>query len=312
MIDAIENTRQEFTVYWIITDWCNQRCSYCPASLNQGLYSRGIMPGFPTRESMIDFAQRLVSDTAQWDLGLSVTLTGGEPTLHPDIEQIIAALGSARIEIITNAARSLTWWRSLARLPQRVVISLHPEYWSSARAEQINQLTSWLVSQGTQVHYNLVMDTARWSQVISMVEDIDPEYRAWILPKVLQQLDDHRDMRRAELTQEQQQWITDYPTRLRPRAGGPIWAVDSDGSRRPAIPAKIIAQDQHRFRGWQCSAGHRAISVDWRGRVNAGICNNQYLGSIDSWQRPPGWITCARSQCTCPGDVILSKHRPRP
>ena len=309
MLTAIDNTRREFSVYWIITDWCNQRCSYCPSSLNQGTYARSLLPGFPTESAMISFADRLVKDCDLWGLDLSVTLTGGEPTLHPHITEIIAALGSARIEIITNAARTVSWWGTLSCLPARVTISLHPEYWNTAQAQRVNSVTAWLVARGTQVCYNLVMDTARWAQCQSMVQDLDPAYRAWIQPKVLQLLEDHKNMRRAALTEAEQQWIIAYPTRLPPDGLAPIWAEYSDGSRLRASAHKIIAQDQHRFRGWSCSAGSRAISVDWLGRVNAGICNNQYLGTIDSWQRPPGWITCARSQCSCPGDLLLSKRR---
>lgn len=259
---------------------------------------------------MVRFAQELAQRSRDQGQQLRVTVTGGEPTMHSHFDQITAALGpDSYLECITNAARSLSWWQALTRIPSRLVISLHAQYWSPSDRDRIQMITDWFCAQGCQVQYNLVADTGRWSQVQQIVQDLEPQYRSKIVVKVLQDLGDLKHMRRAELSPEQAQWIQQFRNSIDAGWAQQPQVVWSTGVRSALNPAALIAQDLHRFSGWSCSAGRQAISVDWLGRINAGICHSQYLGTIDQWAPLEENIICAKQECTCPGDIVLDKFR---
>jgi len=305
----IENRNHELYVYWLITDWCNQQCSYFPSILNQGDFHKGRRPGFPSREQLLKFCDTLNHHHEASGRRLRVTLTGGEPTIHPDFADILAKLKPLGwVEVITNGTRSSTWWQTLAQLPDRVVISLHPEYYDR-RVERINDLTRFLVSRGVVVVYNLIALPDKWHMVQRMHQDLDPEYRPWVIPKLVQDLTDLQARPRVAYTAEQLAWIKEYPTRVASVLANTSMVYREDLSQEPTRPYQLMADNQHRFRGWYCAAGVSSINVDYEGRVAAGICTSEMLGTIDSFQLRDQYLRCHKSECTCPGDIIVDKYR---
>jgi len=307
-ITQISNPNKELFVYWMLTDWCNQQCSYCPKNIHEGDYHLGRKKGFPSEESLLLFCDRILELAGNRQL--RVTLTGGEPTIHPSFGSVLSRLGSvARVEVITNGTRSSSWWAELPQLPRRVIISLHPQYYDR-RVERINDLTAWFISQGVAVVYNLLCDPDQWSTVERMHQDLDPKYRPWVIPKVLQDLSDPSQRPRANYTLEQLAWIQQYPTRVASIYPEHTQLVLEDGTRSKFDPHQLIAQGQHHFQGWQCSAGLSSITVDYTGGIFAGICQSQRLGSIRDFELNTTYMTCPKRECSCAGDVILDKHHP--
>jgi cyclic pyranopterin phosphate synthase len=120
-----------------ITDRCNFRCVYC------------MEPGvrFAPRESLLTPAEIVRVARVAESLGVrKVRLTGGEPTLHPRLTEIIAGLRaatSAEIAMITNASRltraALRAWKAAGL--SRLTISL-----DSLRADRFARLTRSTIS----------------------------------------------------------------------------------------------------------------------------------------------------------------------
>ncbi len=85
-------------LYFIITDECNLNCRHC---IRNELNYKGIMPTDRVLENLTIFSQKYPYATC--------VLSGGEPTLHPDIDKIIdVALDkfSGRVSINTNGTTS--------------------------------------------------------------------------------------------------------------------------------------------------------------------------------------------------------------
>lgn len=86
-------------VWFNLTDQCNLSCPFC--------YVPGIGPRDGTHVPF-ELAVRVIEEAAEIGV-VHLVLAGGEPTLHPELEQIVRfarAQGSLRVKLVTNGSRS--------------------------------------------------------------------------------------------------------------------------------------------------------------------------------------------------------------
>jgi len=83
--------------YLAICYICNEHCSFCPCSKEEK-ENRMITPFFEVQNTIDSFVQNNISD---------ITISGGEPTLHPDFIEIIkyAFRKKLRVTVLTNSER---------------------------------------------------------------------------------------------------------------------------------------------------------------------------------------------------------------
>ena len=307
-IIEIKNLNNEIFVYWILTDFCNQHCTYCPSSLNLGTYANS---SSSPNDSDIDlFLDKLIATQQQTQKRLVVNISGGEPTLHNKFADIIERLHDcATITVTTNGARSVGWWQALPKQPQLVILSLHPEYYDSKKLK-INQLCEFLKNSGVAIQFNLMCHPGMWDTVMEIVNDVDDRFKPFIIPKVVQDQDTfNRDM--YSYTSEQLDFIKNYPTKLDSNISWDVQAVYSNGDTNRVIPNTIMAEGLHYFHNWRCAAGSEGICIYANGEVRAGICNARLLGTISNFNLLDEYLTCPRPSCVCPGDIFLNKYNPK-
>jgi organic radical activating enzyme len=305
-IIEIKNLNNDIFVYWVLTDFCNQHCTYCKPELNLGACAAS--DKFPSDLDIEKFIDRLITAKNVTNRRLVIDISGGEPTLHSKCGDIIERLHDHAILIMnTNGTRSVGWWRELPKLPHMVILSLHPEYYDSKRL-RINELSEFLYANNVALQFNLMCQPDRWDTVLQIVDDIDDRFRPYIVPKILQ-YQSTVDKQLYPYTSEQLNFIKTYPTRLDNKFSWVCQTVYSDGTVTPTQPNTIMAEGQHYFNNWKCSAGSQGISVYADGKVRAGICNVKSLGHISNFNLLDEYITCPRPNCICPGDIFLSKYK---
>ena len=303
----IKNLNNQIFVYWILTDFCNQRCTYCAPSLNVGKYANS--PLFPTDNDIDLFITKLIAVQQQTQKKLIVSISGGEPTLHDKLPSIIERLHDyATIILTTNGARSVSWWQSLPKQPHMVILSLHPEYYDSKKLK-INQLSEFLKDNEVPIQFNLMCLPHMWDTVMAIFNDIDDKFKPFVIPKVIQDQDTFtRNI--YSYTPEQLEFIKNYPKIVDPTIPWNVQAVYADGNTGFAIPNAIMAEGLNYFQNWKCSAGSEGISVFPNGQVRAGICNAKLLGTVSNFNFLPEYLNCPRPSCVCAGDVFLNKYNP--
>jgi organic radical activating enzyme len=309
-IIEIKNDKSDIFVYWVLTDFCNQSCVYCPPSLHVGSYANTVNSGYPTDEEIDKFIDTLINHSITTNKKLFVCLSGGEPTLHDKIVDIITCLKPyGQIMIMTNGTRSVNWWKTLTILPDQVVITLHPEYYDSKK-NKINDLARYLINSDVEIRFNIMCYPKLWDTVMSIFNDIDDDLKRLIIPKIAQvQTTYQRELH--EYTVEQLEFIKTYPTQLNSRYPRRNMAIYTDGIAEQLWPNKIMAKNEHEFFGWKCSAGSEGIYAFANGEVMAGICGAQQLGRISNFNFLTDFLTCRRPTCICPGDIELNKYNPK-
>ena len=124
---------------WFMVDWCNYNCSYCStAELMRETYSKIDSNG--KHKLVIERLKRMEG-------AFNIDLYGGEPTLHPDFDEILSALvkidNCKAVEIKTNLSRSLAFYQRIQPHDKvKVSASYHPEYHSQAFIDKCIALAS--------------------------------------------------------------------------------------------------------------------------------------------------------------------------
>ena len=305
-IIRIENTNNHLYIFWMITDFCNNACSYCPSKLHSGKFHNN--PNF-TREDVINFAHKLGEIAVKSNKKIFLTLAGGEPTLCEPLPEIMEILKPhSTIEILTNGSRHISWWQSLVELPNKVTVSLHPEYYDKKKL-RINDLAKFLVDNNIVLQFNLMLDPYMWDICMGIIEDIAEQYRPLIIPKLIANLD-RIDRPLYLYTKEQLNFIKLYKTKV-PKIPGitPTYAHYSDGSTTAIHGNSLMAQGQHYFKNWRCGVGMDAIAVSTSGNITAGICREKHLGNLKDFIILEDYLICSKSSCVCPGDIYISKYK---
>ena len=299
----------ELSVYWTLTDFCNFSCNYCPAFLHSGEYHKGISKGFPTDEQIVSFVDKLeeLSRTRK----LEITLSGGEPTLHPMLPYIIDRLrGKCTMCITSNGSRGNDWWETILPVSS-VQLSLHPEF---TKPYKINSLSRLIVDSGTILRYNLSCDPNNWEKVLALYDALDDEFKLFVTPRVLQQWGSQVEIKRESYlySEEQSAWIANTTkkhrsTNIENMSSSKMFF--SDGSSLPAHKMGTIALNEwNDFKGWKCYAGSQSINATYSGDVFAGVCGSKFLGKIDRFELFDEYIICDRHRCTCLPDIRANKQ----
>ena len=114
----------EFNIDWNILRRCNYDCSYCPPRIHDN------NSPYPEIQTLKDTYNKLDIPEGR---DITITLTGGEPTLWADLLDFViwlkAQRTNTRIEILTNGTASI---RKMIALHKETdfVISLHHEYFT--------------------------------------------------------------------------------------------------------------------------------------------------------------------------------------
>lgn len=295
--------------YWLVTDYCNFKCSYCPPNLHQGLKSFG--PGFPSLEEINHFINSLEKYTSSHLV--TITLSGGEPTVHPHIETIINQIKKIKgfVELVTNGSRPIAWWEKLIEFPDSVTISLHPEF---TDLDKINILGLFLQSK-TLINFNLMADPDHWDWIDRVYEKLDPSLHQFINAKILtiyDGVDKNVDGKIYSYSQDQIDKMKNIVSKISDidDRRGNSWLNYSDGSKIRLNPLTLTRENQHQFRGWYCRAGQEGFKIDVMGNIYAGLCSVRQISTLQNFSPNKDPIICPKQYCKCPADIKLEKWKP--
>ena len=147
---------------WFLVDWCNFKCSYCSsAEVMVEKYSKQTSPGK---------YKFVLLQLSKLDTGFEMDLYGGEPTLHPQFEEIVGQLDAMEhcklIEIKTNLSKPLHFLENICKYSKvKLGASYHAEYYDQKFLDKCVALKDY----NFYVHVNLSDKPEHWPQIIDML-----------------------------------------------------------------------------------------------------------------------------------------------
>lgn len=116
------NPTGAFSVDWYIGKRCNFACSYCVDYLHD--YTSPHVP-IENMKKLVDLLTEQHGDNILW------SLTGGEPTIHPQFLDLCAYIkerGTRYTSVTTNGSRTLNYHKQLFDVVDGITLSFHFEF----------------------------------------------------------------------------------------------------------------------------------------------------------------------------------------
>ena len=283
-------------VEWNIGKRCNLDCGYCPAEIHDNF----------SPHTDLDTMVNTIYELEKISKPVRLSLTGGEPTVHPKIEKIIEC-AKARLQwlsITTNALRMPEWY---AKQPvDQWVFSLHFDNEHSRRAAENIVYYSQLLdmhSKDTKFQVNLMCHHEHMDLVRAAATLLEGHNIPYVCRRIrwteAEDRDYFDDMRYKEKDLE---WILSKTSTVKANC-----VIDD----KDLIHANdVIKHKLNAFEGWSCNAGLESLMINWDGDVHRATCRvggslgNIYKGTFES---PVAPIICTRKWCTCVADISLTK-----
>jgi MoaA/NifB/PqqE/SkfB family radical SAM enzyme len=283
-------------VEWNIGKRCNLDCEYCPAEIHDNF----------SPHTDLDVMVNTIYSLEKLNKPIRLSLTGGEPTVHPDIEKILQC-AKARLQwvsVTTNALRPAEWY--IKQPVDQWVFSLHFDNDHSIRAaEHIIRYSQLLDIEGmsTKFQVNLMCHHKHMDIVRQAADLLEGHHIPYVARRIRWTESDDRD------------WFDD----MRYSSADLNWILN----KKATVIANCVIDQEHyvhandvikhklnQFEGWRCNAGLESLMINWDGEVHRATCRvGGSLGNIyrGNFNVPQDSVTCTRKWCTCAADIPLTK-----
>jgi MoaA/NifB/PqqE/SkfB family radical SAM enzyme len=280
-------------VEWNLGKRCNLDCAYCPAEIHDNF----------SPHTDINLLKATVDKLVTLQKPVRISLTGGEPCVHPRIDELLDYMSKkiSWINVTSNGTRKPEWY--VEQPVSHYVFSLHFEDndWDRFLNNillfgQLNEDKDRIPFQVNVMAHHLHMD--RVKQACNVFDGHNIKYA----------------VRRIRWT-EKHDWFDD----MRYKHQDLDWILKHDATVLPNCVIDdtkymhandIIKENLNQFEGWSCSAGIESLMINWDGEVHRATCRvGGSLGNIykDTFEAPKEWVTCTRRWCTCAADIPLTK-----
>lgn len=271
---------------------CDLACSYCP--VEEGMENR-TPPHLATRAQRLSTEAYLANLAAIAAAGVGgVSFTGGEPTLRPDLDRVLAGAHSLfdRVELTTNGARLPRFAEAVRDHVALLKVSL-----DAVDPDRVARITGrrhgyaqavaaieWAVAHGVPLGINTVLMRSTVDELDATIRFARELTRRASAPVYLSLLDFYYTPSRREL------WLEEF------------WPVNDVLDRLSATFAGPVEQDRFGCRFWWFDADGLQVRVkdSWSATMRAPKCESCPVycqeGVYGIKHSAEGWVT------TCPTD----------
>jgi hypothetical protein len=307
-------TNQEHSLYKIVNRWghedsvkvewnlgkrCNYDCSYCPSVIHDNV----------SPHTDIEILKSAVNRLSEIDKPIRISLTGGEPCVHPKIEELIFHIKykSMNLSITTNGTRNGDFYLKQGRIVDQFVFSLHFEYGWEEILEKIIELSLYSncnIMVNVMAHHNL-MKECRYA-----VNRLEYATVPFCIRRIRWTEGDHDLFDDMKYDQNDLDWILENDSTVKPNTVIHFHR-DKDGDYTEEYHANdIIKKHLNQYKGWNCLVGIESLMINHDGDVHRATCRvGGSLGNIynNTLIIPTEPIVCDRNYCTCAADIPITK-----
>lgn len=284
--------QDQIKVEWNLGKRCNYDCSYCPKEIHDNF----------SPHTDINVLEKCVDRLCELDKPLRISLTGGEPCVHPDIEDLLDYLKRKNIfwvNITTNGTRGYQWYLHNEMFFNHLVFSLHFEF---DYTRIVDTILKYYDSTEREFLVNIMAHHNYMPQVKTVVKKFNDLGIRYAVRRIRWTEGDHNIFDDLKYDGEDLQWLLAQDATAKPNC-----RINDD----QIIHANdVIKKHMNQFKGWSCNAGLESLMINWDGEVHRATCRvggslgNIYTGTFSAPEDP---IICTRDWCTCAADIPITK-----
>ena len=284
--------QDQLKVEWNLGKRCNYDCTYCPSSIHDNF----------SPHTDIAVLEATVDKLCELGKPLRISLTGGEPCVHPDIENLLDYFKRKNVfwvNLTTNGTRSATWYLQNEMFWNHLIFSLHFEHDWQRVMRTINQYYDDSEREffvAVMAHHDHMKDVRK------VVKELKEKGIKYTIRRIRWTEGDHNVFDDMRYDGKDLEWIVSQDATVKPNC-----RIDND----QIIHANdVIKKHLNQFNGWSCNAGIESLMINWDGEVHRATCRvGGSLGNIyqNTFVQPTVPIICTREWCTCAADIPLTK-----
>ena len=292
LLDKIIQHDTALSVIWQIGKRCNYECFYC----NDDLHDK-ISPDV----DIIILKKIYDRIKQQYSGNINFSITGGEPTLHPNLIEFCKYISHGnKIVITTNGFKNVKYLQELQKYAN-LTISYHPLYIKNDDIfiEKILQLSY------TSIHIMLEHDYLdRAEYVYEKLKNFCGCHYRPVRKKFIIGTEQYLSNKyKTYYSDEQNEKVND----LIENSNEPGYFIDV-GNNKTINLSYILHNKLFCFTDWQCSSGVKSLYIAHDNIIYNATCRMKKLGDFNNFKMLNKYITCIREGCTCISDLKLDKY----
>ena len=288
IVNAGQPNYEQLHFGWFLVDWCNYKCTYCSvANRLRDTYSK--------EESHSKY-KLVLERLDRTDSSFDMDIYGGEPTLHPNFNEILERLSNINlcrtIEVKTNLSRSVEFYKNMfAHDKISISASYHFEYHSQAFIDKCIALKD----NNFSCHISMPDKQEHWATLLDLIKtfnDAGVRYDCNILFST--------SAYTASYTAE---FYKMFEHALKPI--GPSYRYQfSNGTEDTLSVYQIKQQGFDNFNNYKCKALMYEINTE--GDIQ-NMCTGNTLPLIFKKQDTHKIVKCPLTSCSC--DVMFNFYK---
>ena len=327
------------TVTWFIGKRCNYDCSYCPSYVHDN-YSPHV-----DKHNCLNFIDQLEKHAIHQCKKLKVSITGGEPFVHPQFFEILDYLKKVKsltqLTVTTNGSLPLETYQKSADYLSNLTVSLHLEQPKEVIDNTVEKILSLnripnlfftvnLMAVPDKFHIvESVIDVFKSNQVKFVLRKIDPPFAGsstHISKGDTEKIKQEQEIFIKEKMHKKSLYQKDIDIRHKSYySKEEIFFLekyeDSDQWQNIKLHApshsiekntdELKSKNLNSWQGWKCFIGIDSLYIQHDGTVFRGNClQGKSLGKLGqpiNWPNTP--VTCGIKWCTCNADMVVRKAK---
>ena len=289
------NHQGTIKIEWNLGKRCNLDCSYCPEYIHDN----------HSPHVDIDILKHTVAILNNLDKPIRLSLTGGEPSVHPHIKELLESINVVEniswLSMTTNGTRTEKWYIDQSQYIDQYVFSLHYE---KNKDQVLDHIINFAL---TNTDTKILVHIMAHHDFMNEVKKDTLKLQMLSIPSVIRRIrwteGDHDLFDDKLYHYNDLQWIIDSTATAIPNC------IVNESIEYHAND--IIKLHMNHFKNWSCNAGIESLMINWDGNVHRATCRvggslgNIYNGSFIIPEEP---VICTRNQCTCEADIPLTKE----
>ena len=325
------------SITWFIGKRCNYDCSYCPS------YTHDNFSPHIKKVEAINFINALEKYALEQNKTFKISITGGEPFVHPDFMSILQHLKQKKsltqLVVVTNGSVSLEKYVQSLNHITNLTISLHLEQNNKIvdrTIEKIVALTklkkAWInvnlmvlpksltkikkiikIFQQNKVKFVLIKIDPPVENVLNKIKKGDTQKILKAEEKYLQNKLDIKTKYHTNLEQRHEKYYTkkelQFIENFEQQNQWKNIKLHQEDKIMEMNTSDLVAKKLNKWKGWQCYIGIDSLYVQHDGTIFRGNCmQGNIIGKIGSninWPKTP--IKCPTEVCVCNADMPIRK-----
>ena len=335
---ATQKNPNILSAIWFIGKRCNYSCSYCSPYLHDN-YSPHIKLA-----DAVGFIDSLAAHSEEQNKEVKITITGGEPFIHPDFLKILKHIKTKRnvvmLCVVSNGSLPFELYKQSAEYVTNLTISFHLEQPDKTISSTIEKILKLNQVKNLFLNVNLMAAPGKFGQVKNIEqiflensvkyitrkidppvsnpvpattkktyaekgEDIDDYFKHKI---------DYKNTNNQQLDILWKEYYSQEELDYLSTTNAQTWnniRLHTDNGYIETNTDTIKSQGLNSWQGWLCYAGIDIINIQfdgtvWRGQCMAGEPIGK-LGETIKWTTNP--LVCPLKYCECGSDMAARKAK---